>query len=73
MKIAIMGAGGIGGCYGALLAAAGSDVTLIARGAHLAAIQQNGLKLVEKDSAFTAKVDATDSPSKVGPVDLVIF
>ena len=73
MKIAIMGAGGIGGCYGALLAAAGSDVTLIARGAHLAAIQQNGLKLVEKDSEFTAKVDATDSPSKVGPVDLVIF
>ena len=47
MKIAIMGAGGIGGCYGALLAKSGADVTLIARGAHLAAIQQNGLKLIQ--------------------------
>ena len=68
-----MGAGGIGGCYGALLAKSGADVTLIARGAHLAAIQQNGLKLIQQNSDFTAKVNATDDPSKVGPVDLVIF
>ncbi|MBT97748.1 MAG: 2-dehydropantoate 2-reductase [Dehalococcoidia bacterium] len=73
MKIAIMGAGGIGGCYGALLAKSGADVTLIARGAHLAAIQQNGLKLIQQDSDFTAQVNATDDPSQVGPVDLVIF
>ncbi len=73
MKIAIMGAGGIGGCYGALLAKAGADVTLVARGAHLAAILQNGLKLIQQDSDFTVKVNATDSPSQIGPVDLVIF
>lgn len=73
MKIGIMGAGGIGGCYGALLSRAGNDVTLIARGAHLAAIQQNGLKLVQPEDDFTVKVTATDDPSQVGPVDLVIF
>ena len=63
MKIAIMGAGGIGGCYGALLAQAGADVTLIARGAHLAAIQQKGIKLIQQDSDFTVKVTANDDPS----------
>jgi 2-dehydropantoate 2-reductase len=73
MKIAIMGAGGIGGCYGAILARAGSDVTLIARGAHLAAIQEKGLQLVQPEDDFTVKVVATDDPSQVGPVDLVIF
>ena len=73
MKIAIMGAGGIGGCYGALLAQAGADVTLIARGAHLAAIQQKGIKLIQQDTDFTVKVTANYDPSQVGPVDLVIF
>lgn len=68
-----MGAGGIGGCYGALLAQAGSDVTLIARGAHLAAIQEKGLQLVQPDDDLTVKIAATDDPSQVGPVDLVIF
>ena len=43
MRIAVMGAGGIGGCYGGLLARAGDDVTLIARGNHLGAIQKKGL------------------------------
>jgi 2-dehydropantoate 2-reductase len=73
MKIAIMGAGGIGGCYGALIAQAGADVTLIARGAHLAAIQQKGIQLIQQESDFTVKVAATDDPSQVGPADLVIF
>ncbi|MBC8279851.1 MAG: 2-dehydropantoate 2-reductase, partial [Chloroflexi bacterium] len=73
MKIAIMGAGGIGGCYGGLLANAGTDVTLIARGAHLAAIQQNGLRVIQPEYDFSVKVDATHDPSKVGPVDVVIF
>ena len=45
MKIAVMGAGGVGGYYGARLAAAGEDVAFIARGAHLAAIRARGLKL----------------------------
>ncbi len=73
MKIAIMGAGGIGGCYGGLLAQAGFDVTLIARGAHLKAISEKGLKLLQPDGELTVDVAATDDPSVVGPVDLVIF
>ena len=73
MKIAIMGAGGIGGCYGALLAQAGFDVTLIARGAHLDALTEKGLRLVQPEREFTVDVAATGDPSLVGPVDLVIF
>ncbi len=73
MRIAIMGAGGIGGCYGGLLAKAGFDVTLIARGAHLEAITEKGLRLVQPEGEFTVDVAATSNPSLVGTVDLVIF
>ena len=73
MKIAVMGAGGIGGCYGGLLAQARNDVTPIARGAHLAAIKEKGLQLIQPEADFTVAVAATDDPSQVGPVDLVIF
>jgi 2-dehydropantoate 2-reductase len=73
MRIAIMGAGGIGSCYGGLLARAGNDVTLIARGAHLQALKQNGLQLNCPDESFTVQVPATDDPSEIGPVDLVLF
>jgi len=73
LKIAVMGAGGIGGCYGGLLAQAGNDVTLIARGAHLAAIKEKGLQLIQPEGDFTVAVAATDDPSQVGSVDLVIF
>ena len=73
MRIAIMGAGGAGGCLGALLAKAGNDVSLIARGDHLEAIRANGLKLVRPDGEFVVKVDATGDPAEIGPVDLVLF
>ena len=73
MRIAIMGAGGIGGCYGGLLAKAGFDVTLIARGAHLEAITEKGLRLIQPEDEFTVDVAATGNPSLVGTVDLVIF
>ncbi len=73
MRIAIMGAGGIGGCYGGLLAQAGFDVTLIARGAHLEAITEKGLRLVQPEGDFTVDVGGTSDPSLIGPVDLVIF
>jgi len=73
VRIAIMGAGGIGGCYGGLLAKAGFDVTLIARGAHLEAITEKGLRLVQPEGEFTVDVAATGNPSLVGTVDLVIF
>ena len=73
MKIAVMGAGAIGGCFGGLLAKRGLDVTLIARGNHLHAIQQNGLQVIQPEGGYSVNVKATDSPSEVGPVDLVIF
>ena len=73
MRIAIMGAGGVGGCLGGLLAKAGNDVSLICRGEHLKAIKANGLKLIRPDTEFVVKVDATDDPAEVGPVDLVLF
>ena len=73
MRIAIMGAGGVGGCLGGLLAKAGDDVSLICRGEHLEAIKANGLKLVRPDTEFVVEVDATDDPAKIGPVDLVLF
>ena len=73
MKIAIMGAGGAGGCLGALLAKAGNDVSLIARGEHLEAIRTDGLKLIRPDGEFIIEVDATDDPAEVGPVELVLY
>ena len=73
MRIAIMGAGGVGGCLGGLLAKAGDDVSLICRGEHLEAIKANGLKLIRPDTEFVVEVDATDDPAKIGPVDLVLF
>ena len=73
MKIAVMGAGGIGGCFGGLLAKSGLDVTLIARGAHLEAIQKNGLQVIQPEGGYTVEVKATDDPSQVGPVDLVLL
>jgi len=73
MRIAIMGAGGVGGCLGGLLAKADNDVWLITRGEHLEAIRTNGLKLVRPDTEFVVQVNATDNPAEVGPVDLVLF
>ena len=73
MRIAIMGAGGVGGCLGGLLGKAGNDVWLIVRGEHLEAIRANGLKLVRPDTEFVVQVNSTDNPAEVGPVDLVLF
>ena len=73
MRIAVMGAGGVGGYYGGMLARAGNDVTLIARGAHLEAIRAHGLRVRGRADDFTVKVSATDDTSRVDPVDLVLF
>lgn len=74
MRIAVMGAGGQGGLFGGLLAKAGEEVTLIARGAHLEAIQSRGLTLKsDKGVDTTIMVNATSNPAEVGPVDLVLF
>ncbi len=73
MKIAVMGSGGVGGYYGGLLARAGYDVTLIARGAHRAALVEKGLQVKSVHGDFTvAPVQVTDTPAEVGPVDLVL-
>ena len=74
MRIAIMGAGGIGGYYGARLAQAGNDVVFIARGEHLRAIQANGLRLVgPAGEAQVGAARATDDPGTLDPVDVVLF
>jgi 2-dehydropantoate 2-reductase len=74
MKIAIMGTGGVGGYYGGLLAQRGHDVTFIARGEHLKAIQEKGLQVKSIHGDFHVKAaQATDDPTRIGPVDLVVF
>jgi 2-dehydropantoate 2-reductase len=74
MRIAIMGSGGVGGYAGAWLQQAGQEVHFIARGAHLAALQQQGLRIEHPEQPLALpRVAATDDPAAVGPVDLVIF
>jgi 2-dehydropantoate 2-reductase len=74
MKIAIMGAGGVGGYYGGLLAQSGQEVIFIARGAHLEALRRHGLQVKSVHGDFTvAPVNATDKPGEVGPVDFILF
>ena len=75
MKIAIIGAGAIGGLVGAKLALAGEDVTFIVRGRNLAAIGQHGIKLSTADGweHTASNVRATDNYAEVGPQDLVIL
>jgi 2-dehydropantoate 2-reductase len=73
VSIAVFGAGGIGGYYGALLARSGHHVTLIARGAHLVALQKRGLSVRSVHGDFVVRsVLATDDPAQVGTVDLVL-
>ena len=72
MKICIFGAGAIGGYMGAKLAKAGADVSLVARGPHLAAMRDKGLTLIEEEGTFTVPVTASDDPADLGPQDYVI-
>jgi len=74
MKIAVMGSGGVGGYFGARLAQAGCDVAFIARGAHFAAMREDGLKVESQlGDIRLLKVRVTDDPSTLEPVDLVLF
>ena len=73
MRIAILGTGGVGGYYGGLLAQAGHDVAFIARGKHLEAIQEHGLRVESVHGDFEVRPAlATDDPIQIGPVDLVL-
>ncbi len=74
MRIAAMAAGAVGAYFGARLQAAGHEVFYIARGAHRAAIEQNGLRIISTHGDLhLPKVNVTDDPAKVGPVDVVLF
>jgi len=73
MKFCIVGAGAIGGMVGAKLANAGHEVALIARGPHLAAIREKGLRYSSADEDFTVQVEASENPADIGPVDVVII
>ncbi|MPZ11779.1 MAG: 2-dehydropantoate 2-reductase [Kiloniellaceae bacterium] len=73
MKVCIYGAGAIGGYLGVQLAQVpGLDVGLIARGAHLAALRENGLKLLIDGRDHVVQVTATDNPAELGPQDYVV-
>ncbi|MSU91058.1 2-dehydropantoate 2-reductase [Rhodobacteraceae bacterium 2CG4] len=73
MRTAIIGAGGIGGYLGANLLGADRPVTLIARGAHLRAIREQGLRLSEPEGDTLVRPEVTDDPSGAGQADLVIL
>ena len=72
MKVCIFGAGAIGGYMGVKLAKAGADVSLVARGPHLAAMQEQGLTLIEEGETTTVPVTASDDPAALGVQDYVI-
>jgi 2-dehydropantoate 2-reductase len=74
MRIAVIGAGGVGGGFGAALAKAGADVVFIARGAHLAAMKSQGLKVLgPRGDVHIVPTHATDDPASIGAVDFVLF
>src|SRR5256885_15250808 len=74
MRIAIVGAGGVGGYFGGRLAAAGVDVAFLARGAHLDALRTRGLRIVSPlGNLQLPPVTASADPSAIGPVDIVFF
>jgi 2-dehydropantoate 2-reductase len=73
MKFAIFGTGGVGGYFGGKLAQAGDDVTFIARGEHLKAIRERGLRVESINGDFTVQpAQATDDPASIGEVDYVL-
>ncbi len=72
MRICVFGAGAVGGHIAARLAASGHDVSVLARGAHLAAMRERGLKLLHGDEIIAGKVKASDRAADLGPQDFVI-
>ena len=73
MRIAIVAPGGVGGYFGGLLAKAGEDVVALARGAHLAAIQQNGLRIEGPRIDHTVPLRASNDAAELGVADIVLF
>jgi 2-dehydropantoate 2-reductase len=73
MRITVMGAGGLGGYFGARLCLGGADVHFIARGKHLQAMRDDGLRIVGPEPLYVPRVDATDDACSIGTVDLVML
>ena len=73
MRIAVMGAGAVGGYFGARLAASGRDVAFIARGGHLEGMRKDGLKVKSLQGDLHIQSFFTSDPEEVGPVDLILF
>jgi 2-dehydropantoate 2-reductase len=74
MRIVVMGAGGVGGCFGAKLARAGQAVTMVARGAHLEAIRRDGLRVRSAaEGEFEARVEAVPDLRDHGPADAIVL
>ena len=72
MRICVFGAGAVGGYLAGFLARGGAGVSVVARGAHLAAIRANGLRVEMPDEAITARLPASDDPRDLGPQDVVL-
>ena len=72
-RIAVYGAGGVGGYFGARLARAGADVHFLARGAHLRALREHGMRVRSVTGDFQVPAQATDDPADIGPCDFVLF
>jgi len=72
VRVAIAGAGGVGGLLAGLLARAGTQVSLLARGEHLRSIRENGIRVETPEGAVTARVDASDSPADLPPAQALI-
>ena len=73
MRIVVMGSGGLGGYFGGLLAQSGADVTFVARGAHLHALQERGLTVRSVNGDFTVPVQACADPRELPPAGVVLF
>jgi 2-dehydropantoate 2-reductase len=73
VRIAVVGTGGVGGYFGGKLARSGEDVGFLARGEHLRALQQRGLRVRSPLGDFETPVVATDDPAVIGPCDYVLF
>jgi 2-dehydropantoate 2-reductase len=73
VKIAVIGAGGVGGYFGGRLARAGEEVHFVARGEHLLALRERGLRVRSVRGDFEVRANATDDPDRIGPCDYVLF
>ncbi|MCC2654425.1 MAG: 2-dehydropantoate 2-reductase [Microvirga sp.] len=73
MRIAVLAPGAVGGYFGGLLAKAGENIAALARGAHLAAIRENGLRIEGPDGEYRVRLDVSDDAAQLGSADVVLF